>query len=107
MIEIRFSRLQPMAVGVNSFPQPEFMQIAPGEAKEGRFESARPVGQGTKTIKPGKWRVRILVAYGYEIESVKNALAQSLTRGEEHPINPIVRWQKISYSAPVSMIFEK
>src|SRR5262249_54359384 len=105
MIEIRFLRLQPIAVGVNSFPEAGFMQIAPNEAKEGRFQSAAPVAQVSKEIKPGNWRVRIRVAYGYEIESLKNALAQSLARGEEHPINPIVRWQKISYSDPVSVTF--
>lgn len=107
IIEVRLSRLQPISVGVNSFPEAQFMQMGPKEVKEGEFESVRPVNQEDPGITSGNWRVRILVAYGYEIESVKKALAESIARGEEHPINPIVRWQKVSYSDPVSVLFEK
>lgn len=107
-IEVRFLRLQPISGGVNFFPEAEFVQVEPKGVREGRFNTFEPIGEeSVERITPGDWRIRALIAYGYEIESVKKALAESLVHGEEHPINPIVKWQKIAYSDPVNVSFQR
>ena len=78
----------------------------------GSFVSDVPIGQlkdykvvGTKLdelrITPGTWKVRAAIAYGYDVEPVQQAVKESLAAGQEHPINAVVRWQRVEYSVPV------
>lgn len=117
LIDVRFTQLKPLPGGVNSFPDAEFMEIGPQESREGDFATNVPVGQETfyspsgegmkaQKLTSGPWTLRIVIAYGYEIRSVNQMLAESLAIGKEHPINPIVRWQKLAYSEPIKVMFE-
>lgn len=112
-IEIRFLSLRTMEVGPNYFPKTEFMRIDPGQSKEGRFvsryslekliddqlSSSRP---STESI-VGTWTVRSLVAYGNEVASVEKILASRAASGTDHPINPVVAWQRVAYSNSVNV----
>ena len=95
-----------------SFPSLQFKQIAPGSTLEGKFVSNAPISAlrdyklvGTKLdeirITPGLWKVRTGIAYGYDVELVRQAVKKSLNAGQEHPINAVVRWQRVEYSLPV------
>lgn len=118
IIEVRWLQLQPIPVGINDFPEAKFLEIGPRASRGGVFKSYVAVKNlvtyksADSTIReervaPGSWKIQLLVAYGNEIDSVKKDLAESLRRGTEHPINPIVRWQKVAYSEPVSVTFQK
>jgi hypothetical protein len=118
VIEVRWLQLQPIPVGVYAFPEASFLEVSSGESREGDFMSDVPTKElvtykavestiEKQKITPGNWKIQVLVAYGNEIDSVKKDIADSLRRGKEHPINPIVRWQKIVYSEPVNVTFEK
>jgi hypothetical protein len=116
MIEVRFLSLRTIEVAPNYFPKTEFIRIDPGQSKEGQFVSyyslerwidlstGRPLAK--RKVTSGTWMVRSLVAYGYEIESVQRALAALTASGTEHPINPVVEWQKVAYSHPVNITLE-
>jgi hypothetical protein len=112
-IEVRFLSLQPSPVTPYYFPSTEFIQIAPGQSQEGTFSSRAPTekivsyqSNGGKVsemkITAGTWIMDILVAYGYEIESIKKPQNEG-----GHPINTIVKWQKIAYSNKVNVEFYK
>jgi hypothetical protein len=116
IIEIRFTSLEQLEVAPNYFPNTEFARVDPQRSLEGSFRSNHPIrqlvsyraaGKGIKgdKITAGAWKIRSLVAYGFEMQSVENASAKSIARGTEHPINPIVRWQRIAYSEFVSVTF--
>lgn len=118
LIDIRFTQLKSLPGGINSFSDAEFIEIRPQESREGTFATNGPLEQETfysskgeeikaAKLTSGSWTLRIVIAYGYEISSVNQALAESLSVGKEHPINPIVRWQKLAYSEPVSVTFQK
>lgn len=117
-IDIRTTHLSPLPGGVNAFPPAEFLEIGPQETKEGDFTTGLPIGQevfyvngdpmtGSDLLKSGAWNLRFAIAYGHEVASVQQALRDSLAVGKEHPINPIVRWQQMIYSEPVSVTFQK
>lgn len=116
-IEVRFLRLR--AWGDRSppyyFPKTEFARIDPGESIEGQLVSResfrvvvrdRSVGLKAKEeqITPGIWSIQALVAYGYEIESVQQS-SSSLEDG--HPADPVVQWQKVARSKPVTGSFQE
>ncbi len=101
-----------------SFPKLQFKQIEPGQTLNGRYMSDVPIAQlndyrlvGTKLdqirLTPGAWRLRATIAYGYEVESVQQAVKESMDAGQEHPINPIVRWQRVEYSVPLAITIQK
>lgn len=101
-----------------SFPKLEFKQIDPGIQWTGTFLSDAPinwlrdyriVGKELDEIMvtPGTWRIRSAVAYGYELESVRQAIKESLDAGQEHPINAVVKWQTVGYSAPILIELQK
>lgn len=116
MIEVRFLRLKLLELTPLSFPETAFMRLDAEESREGYFVSdisveqivernlvaIDPVREKIKSrITPGTWTVRALIAYGYEIESVQN------NREKGHPIDPVVKWQKVAYSEPVSLTIQK
>jgi len=109
-IEVRFTRLEPLAIAPNYFPEVQFIKIDPGKTEEGTHTSHGPSkglityrSNGSRMaelrLSPGEWAIRILIAYGYEIESFKQG-----SRSNEHPINPVVRWQRIAYSNPERIV---
>jgi hypothetical protein len=111
-IEVRFSRLEPLAIAPNYFPAAQFIKIDPGKSEEGTYTSHGPSkglityrSNGSRVaelrLAPGEWDIRFLIAYGYEIESLKQS-----SKPNEHPINPVVRWQRIAYSNPERIVFE-
>jgi hypothetical protein len=119
MLGVGFSR-SVVAVGFPpySFPKLQFKQIDPGQALNGRFTSDAPIAQlkdfrlvGTKLdeirLTPGAWRLRATIAYGYEVESVQQAVKVSMDAGQEHPINPVVRWQRVEHSVPLAITVQK
>jgi len=117
MIEVRFLRLRTFAVGPNYFPETKFLRIDPGQSEEGQFVSyysleklIKGQSSGRPTIKrevlSGTWTVRSLVAYGYEIASVEKAAARLRSSGTEHPINPVVEWQRVAYSEAVNITLQ-
>jgi len=57
-------------------------------------------------IEPGVWKVRASIAYGYELQPVEKAVKETLNAGQEHPINAVVRWQRVEYSDPVVIRIE-
>jgi hypothetical protein len=118
-IEIQFTRLNAISVSPYAFPSAEFLKIESKKSFEGQFVGSKSVGQkdyynskdtGVKLqqITEGQWQIRIAIAYGSEIDTVQKDLAELVKNGsEEHPINPIVKWQKITYSKPISINFQK
>jgi hypothetical protein len=116
-IEVRFLSLRTLELSPNYFPKTEFIRIDPGQSQAGQFVSYHSLEklireQSTKlpitkrNEKPGTWKVRSLVAYGDEIGSVQKAVAKLTASGTGHPINPVVEWQKVAYSEPVSITLE-
>jgi hypothetical protein len=114
LIQIRWLRLQPIPVGIYTFPEAEFMQLAAKEFRGGVFISHTSLDSLIKNKISGNvmnkgaaiegvWRFQLLIAYGYEIESVKKAIEESDRKGDEHPINPVVRWQQVAYSEPIEV----
>jgi hypothetical protein len=119
MVELRFSVLEPLPFFVNAFPDAKFMEIGANESREGTFTSKSSIKEGksfgvvnqqpdVESLTNGTWQARIAVAYGYEIKSVEKAVAVwGASEDDPHPINPIVRWQKVAYSEPVGLTFRK
>lgn len=119
MVELRFSVLEPLQFFVNAFPDAKFMEIGSNESREGTFTSNSSIKEGkffgavnhqpdVKSLTNRTWQARIAVAYGYEIKFVEKAIAAwGASEDDPHPINPIIRWQKIAYSEPVGLTFRK
>jgi hypothetical protein len=119
VIEVGFLRSELIAgLPPYSFPKASFKPIDPGQSLRGRFVSEFTIselkghkvsGDKLETIKltPSPWNINGKIAYGYEIESVQKALEQSLKEGQEHPFNPINRWQKVVYSELVNVTFHR
>jgi hypothetical protein len=117
-LQVLFLSLQTIPAVPYSFPESNFIEIPPGQLVQGHFANARSVSEvvgstlvGKKhangVAAPSQWQVEILVAYGEEIESVQKDIKELHTKGTQHPINPIVRWQKIAYSKPVMVTIRK
>jgi hypothetical protein len=108
LIEVRFLRLRTLPFGVNAFPPAEFLKLGPKETRRGNFVSSSRTGKGDLSmISLGTYHLEILIGYGNEISSVQQELARSSAEGIEHPINPIVRWQRVSYSNSVPVTFTR
>lgn len=111
LVEVHFLRLKPLNILPYSFPEATFVEIPPGEILRGRFagkfdlERVAPDAnkndvKALPTQSP--WRVKAVIAFGREIESVRTKLEGMKAEGiREHPINPVVGWQKIASSEPV------
>lgn len=111
-LQVLFLSLQTIPAIPYYYPEPSFIKIPPGQSIQGHFAGKRSIGDLTGPTQSGKhadegsaaasqWRVEVLVAYGEEIESVQKAIRE--LKGAQHPINPIVRWQRIAHSQPVFM----
>jgi len=114
LVEVHFLRLKPLNILPYSFPEATFVEIPPGEVLRGRFASkfdlehvAAPDANknDVKAVPPqSPWRVKAVIAFGREIESVRTKLEGMKAEGiREHPINPVVGWQKIVSSEPVAL----
>jgi hypothetical protein len=113
-IELYFLYREPLRHSIYNFPRATFKLLNPGQAMAGTFISTKPAGQLDEYVlsdsrldriqlTPGYWKVRCAVAYGREIESVNAQLKTLYSQGTEHPINPVVRWQKVAYSNPLEI----
>lgn len=92
-VEIRFTRLAKIALEPNFFPKAAFLKIEPGKSTEGDFSLIK--------IPAGEWSVTASIGYGGEIESVQKQAADA--KGE-HPVNPVVAWQKSASSEPLEIV---
>lgn len=119
-IEVRFLRLRPWGDRPPPyyFPETEFARIDPGKSIEGRLVSKesfrvvvrdRSVGLKAEKelITPGIWTIQVLVAYGYEIESVQQRIDASSSLKDSHPADPVVKWQKVARSKAVTGSFQE
>lgn len=117
IIETRFTRFHTFASSPNDFPDAEFTKVEPKEAYQREFTTEisfkkkayydSDAGYKLQRIDSGTWRIRVAVAYGYEIDSVQRKIAEIILIGKEHPINPIVEWQKIAYSNYGTIVIQK
>jgi hypothetical protein len=117
-IEVRFTRIDPITPGVNYFPAADFEEIDPEQSWGGDYVSESSIYQSVSLaadeanpnpnrILNGEWRIRIAIGYGDEINSVQKEVTANEASGNEHPINPIVKWQKIQYSEYQRIVFAK
>lgn len=114
VIEVRFSRLETSPLLPYFFPQATFREIEPNSSADfhialnGSLKELRSYGtvnerSKEERITPGRWTLRIMIGYGDDLSAVKRALALD-PKGTQHPINEIVKWQKVAYSN--SMVVE-
>lgn len=113
LIEVRFSRLQPSPIVPYYFPPAAFRKITANDPAnfDVTFNTSLKELRGYEIINgtsrearvaPGTWTVRILIGYGYDVSDVKLALPSNAA-GEQHPINAIVKWQKVVLSNSVTI----
>ena len=115
VVEVRFLQLEPLPFAPYYFPKPTFLEIPPGQVRQGRFISKEDVrrilhaapsnknGAGEATSQ-GPWKVRAVIAFGRETASVRRRLAELEASGVRyHPVNPVVEWQKTASSEPVAL----
>ena len=114
LFEILFTSLSKGIVEPNYFPKTVFAEIGAGKSLEGdfntRFDVLKEINLAKDASKKadlkdsaGQWNVTALIAYGDEIESVQKTIGD--TKGG-HPIDPIVEWQKIATSKPITIVFK-
>ena len=112
-IEVRFSRLETSTLLPYYFPHATFREISPNSSTafqitlDSSMKQLRTYGivdgkSKEERITPGRWTLRIMIGYGDEVSTVKRAVASD-PRGTQHPINEVVKWQKIAYSNPISV----
>ncbi len=117
-MDIYFLYLAQLRESVYNFPKASFKLLNAGQAMAGTFvsnKSARQLNEYVLSnnkldrikLTPDTWKVRYAIAYGYEIESVNAQLEKLYSQGIEHPINPVVRWQKVTYSNPLEVSFRQ
>jgi hypothetical protein len=108
-MDVYFLHLTPLRESTYNFPKASFKLLNAGQAMAGTFVSNKPAQMFDEyvlpnnklariSLTPGAWKVRYAIAYGYEIDSVNAQLEKLYGQGSEHPINPVVRWQKVAYS---------
>jgi hypothetical protein len=119
LIQIQWLSLDPLPFTPYAFDKAEFMRLEAKETRSGEFISSTTLGAAindwiTATVKnkktpiEGVWKFQLLLAYGYEMESVKKAIEENDRKGViEHPINPVVRWQKVAYSEPIEVDLQR
>lgn len=117
IIEVRFTRFHTFQNSPNYFPDAEFIKVEPNEVYKREFTTEVPfkerdyydsdTGAKWQQLESGTWKMRVAIAYSYEIESVQKKIAEVNSIGKEHPINPIVEWQKIAYSNYESIAVQK
>jgi hypothetical protein len=113
VIELRFSQLEPSPILPYYFPDADFREVIANQSTTFLVTSSDPIKEirGSETIgrtsreariTPGRWTFRIMIAYGDDVSAVKLALASD-TAGKQHPINEIVRWQKVAFSNSITI----
>ena len=112
-IEVRFSRVQTSPLIPYYFPPAVFSEITTNHPASFPVAFNRSIKEligfetsnGTSKearITPGRWTLRIMIGYGDDVSAVKLALASDTT-GKEHPINEIVKWQRVAFSNSISI----
>ena len=81
-----------------SYPEATFIKIEPNNTESGTFIDTEPTVRIHKSTK-----IVFTIAYGSDIEGVKEALRQHFYHGSGHPANPIVDWQCISMSNVIAI----
>ncbi|MCU1304995.1 MAG: hypothetical protein JWQ87_5279 [Candidatus Sulfotelmatobacter sp.] len=87
-----------MDVQVNAYPGPVFKEIKPQGMISGSFIDVRPAVPLSKCKK-----ALLTIGYGFETESIKQALQRAYTESRGFLGNPIVDWQCIARSREFKM----
>jgi hypothetical protein len=82
------------------FPQPEFLDVAPGGEIAGSFERHSQPKQKIDQLET----LRFVVGYGTDAERLKGDMERSRVKGSEFQGNAVVRWQSLAYSDPVKVV---
>jgi hypothetical protein len=82
------------------FPQPEFLDVAPGAEITGSFERRSQPKQRIDQLET----LRFVVGYGADVERLKGNIQQSLAKGTEFQVNAVVRWQSLAYSDRAAVV---
>lgn len=80
------------------FPKPTFITLDSGTEVSGTLQRA----VSTQRILTNR-KIRLIVGYVTDLAQFRKDMENSLKQGIEFPANPIVRWQKVEYSAPVAL----
>jgi hypothetical protein len=113
VIEVRFSRLETSPLLPYYFPRATFLEIRRNSSADFHvalngavkdLRSYKTVNERgiEERITPARWMLRIMIGYGDDLSAVKRALALD-PKGTQHPINEIVKWQKVAYSNSISV----
>ncbi len=104
LIDIQFTDTQPSGIIPYDFPETRTIVLDRDENYSGDYSSKELLrnrlllsndGQiGQESLTRGEWKIRILVAYGENDKGLRTKDDQN----DEHPINQVVRWQKLAYS---------
>jgi len=81
-----------------AFPTPEFIDLNSGGEVSGTFERHL-----LRSQRGSRKKVSLVVGYVTDVEQFKKDMEKSLRAGIEFQANPIVRWQKVQYSKPVTL----
>jgi len=81
------------------FPEVEFINLDPGREITGTLER-HSVSKRESTMRK---KVSLVVGYMTNVEQFKADMEKSLNAGIEFQANPIVRWQKLQYSEPITL----
>jgi len=83
-------------------PSREFLELTPGSSKEGTLKDKELCSY---LPRPKPSRLALDIAFGYEIEKVKEAirLTNYTSRPVESPGNPIVDWRTLVNSEPIPL----
>jgi hypothetical protein len=93
VLEIHTSLPAKLNMTAYSYPEAAFIRIEPKTMREGIFIDPKPTIHAHKSN-----QLVFTVAFGVEVERVKQALRDHFYHGEGHPANPIVDWQCIATS---------
>ncbi len=81
-------------VGVNFYPEAQFLKLAPGKSIRGTLRDAE---LPDSVVKAGPKAAMLNVAFGSEIAQLEQAVRMARL-SDQHPANPIVEWQTIAHS---------
>jgi hypothetical protein len=93
ILEVHTSLPSKLKTTAYSYPHAAFIKMEPRTAIEGVFIDPEPTVRARRSD-----QLVFTVAYGMEVEAVKQALRDHFYHGEGHPANPIVDWQCIAIS---------
>lgn len=113
LIELKFTQLEASPLVPYYFPAAAFREMPANKPENFSVASTSAIKDlrgyelinGTSRearITAGRWQLKIMIGYGNDVSAVKIALASD-TEGKEHPINEIVKWQKVAFSNSITI----